>query len=161
VRRRRRDQRGVRDAGARLAVDVPARRIEAERVDQILAGRLRSCGAALAVGPDGFVLVAVDPLDLECLGVVLLHVLHREVGRLEEVRALAQPRALLEAVPEGDVVDAVDRLVGLDRPERRLELDREGLGLEAVLLARSEEHTSELQSLAYLVCRLLLEKKKT
>src|SRR3989441_9153935 len=28
------------------------------------------------------------------------------------------------------------------------------------LLARSEEHTSELQSLAYLVCRLLLEKKK-
>src|SRR2546423_15570762 len=26
-------------------------------------------------------------------------------------------------------------------------------------LARSEEHTSELQSLAYLVCRLLLEKK--
>src|SRR5687767_15767544 len=27
--------------------------------------------------------------------------------------------------------------------------------------ARSEEHTSELQSLAYLVCRLLLEKKKS
>src|SRR5205823_10738512 len=35
------------------------------------------------------------------------------------------------------------------RPER---------GLAAKL--RSEEHTSELQSLAYLVCRLLLEKKK-
>src|SRR2546425_2814909 len=29
-----------------------------------------------------------------------------------------------------------------------------------VLTGRSEEHTSELQSLAYLVCRLLLEKKK-
>src|SRR2546425_7126078 len=28
------------------------------------------------------------------------------------------------------------------------------------LKTRSEEHTSELQSLAYLVCRLLLEKKK-
>src|SRR2546425_6547224 len=28
------------------------------------------------------------------------------------------------------------------------------------LRERSEEHTSELQSLAYLVCRLLLEKKK-
>src|SRR2546425_6002436 len=27
--------------------------------------------------------------------------------------------------------------------------------------ARSEEHTSELQALAYLVCRLLLEKKKS
>src|SRR5687767_15365162 len=38
-------------------------------------------------------------------------------------------------------------------------------GVEAELqrllaLHRSEEHTSELQSLAYLVCRLLLEKKK-
>src|SRR2546425_3531337 len=29
-----------------------------------------------------------------------------------------------------------------------------------VSATRSEEHTSELQSLAYLVCRLLLEKKK-
>src|SRR2546425_3270330 len=29
-----------------------------------------------------------------------------------------------------------------------------------VTTLRSEEHTSELQSLAYLVCRLLLEKKK-
>src|SRR5687767_15721271 len=29
------------------------------------------------------------------------------------------------------------------------------------LRRRSEEHTSELQSLAYLVCRLLLEKKKS
>src|SRR5205823_11635259 len=28
-----------------------------------------------------------------------------------------------------------------------------------ILKSRSEEHTSELQSLAYLVCRLLLEKK--
>src|SRR5205823_14504531 len=28
------------------------------------------------------------------------------------------------------------------------------------IVLRSEEHTSELQSLAYLVCRLLLEKKK-
>src|SRR5438093_2336631 len=34
-----------------------------------------------------------------------------------------------------------------------------GLGQD-VELARSEEHTSELQSLTNLVCRLLLEKKK-
>src|SRR3712207_8732533 len=32
---------------------------------------------------------------------------------------------------------------------------------EAQQVARSEEHTSELQSRQYLVCRLLLEKKKT
>src|SRR2546425_7146968 len=35
-----------------------------------------------------------------------------------------------------------------------------GLALKRLHLRRSEEHTSELQSLAYLVCRLLLEKKK-
>src|SRR5687767_15390053 len=35
-------------------------------------------------------------------------------------------------------------------------LDQDGVCIRA----RSEEHTSELQSLAYLVCRLLLEKKK-
>src|SRR5438045_8297971 len=29
------------------------------------------------------------------------------------------------------------------------------------IISRSEEHTSELQSLRHLVCRLLLEKKKT
>src|SRR5205085_6475688 len=35
-----------------------------------------------------------------------------------------------------------------------------GRGHQAVLSARSEEHTSELQSQSNLVCRLLLEKKK-
>src|SRR2546425_6790242 len=50
-------------------------------------------------------------------------------------------------------------------------IDRRALGAEGALVVRaaqvalcpkgrSEEHTSELQSLAYLVCRLLLEKKK-
>src|SRR3712207_8115224 len=34
------------------------------------------------------------------------------------------------------------------------------LEARAVVVARSEEHTSELQSRQYLVCRLLLEKKK-
>src|SRR3712207_7840943 len=35
------------------------------------------------------------------------------------------------------------------------------LGLSPVLKGRSEEHTSELQSRQYLVCRLLLEKKNS
>src|SRR2546425_8741449 len=45
-------------------------------------------------------------------------------------------------------------------PERRRE-EPPGAGPpDARPGQRSEEHTSELQSLAYLVCRLLLEKKK-
>src|SRR5687767_15509468 len=38
--------------------------------------------------------------------------------------------------------------------------DDTGLLISTAFAGRSEEHTSELQSLAYLVCRLLLEKKK-
>src|SRR2546425_8462455 len=45
----------------------------------------------------------------------------------------------------------------LGRDGRSDRTDNHGRHLE---LRRSEEHTSELQSLAYLVCRLLLEKKK-
>src|SRR3712207_7889075 len=36
-----------------------------------------------------------------------------------------------------------------------------GLVVDQCPVVRSEEHTSELQSRQYLVCRLLLEKKKT
>src|SRR3712207_8148654 len=46
--------------------------------------------------------------------------------------------------------EAVEIAVGVER--------RSGRYFE--ILARSEEHTSELQSRQYLVCRLLLEKKK-
>src|SRR3712207_7547926 len=48
-----------------------------------------------------------------------------------------------------------DRLV----PAGRVQADVEQVG-ELRSLLRSEEHTSELQSRQYLVCRLLLEKKK-
>src|SRR5205823_10194939 len=55
-----------------------------------------------------------------------------------------QPARLSRTVPlHGGAVDLV------------AQHDRRKRGL------RSEEHTSELQSLAYLVCRLLLEKKNT
>src|SRR3712207_7646685 len=62
-------------------------------------------------------------------------------------------------------VDAEDAMTLLG--ERRCQVQRRGgLGDPALLvgegdhLGRSEEHTSELQSRQYLVCRLLLEKKK-
>src|SRR5205814_4523549 len=44
--------------------------------------------------------------------------------------------------------------VGLDLPRQARGVSRTHVGV------RSEEHTSELQSLRHLVCRLLLEKKK-
>src|SRR5947199_7043021 len=61
-----------------------------------------------------------------------------------------------------DVVGRLDRfLVVLDDNHRVAEVAQLQQGVdEAAVVARSEEHTSELQSLRHLVCRLLLEKKK-
>src|SRR5687767_15322598 len=70
------------------------------------------------------------------------------------------------------VADIYDALTAHDRPykppmphERAANILKEQAGQNFLnadvveLFLRSEEHTSELQSLAYLVCRLLLEKK--
>src|SRR3712207_8991626 len=80
------------------------------------------------------------------------------------------PRSLHDALPifwnkhglprlgELRLRDVTPRVVA----DFRLQLERAGVGPAAVrktLAVRSEEHTSELQSRQYLVCRLLLEKK--
>src|SRR5687767_15732399 len=53
-------------------------------------------------------------------------------------------------------------LPGVGRAARKASVRPSGdqAGDDSPRSPRSEEHTSELQSLAYLVCRLLLEKKK-
>src|SRR2546425_4655450 len=56
----------------------------------------------------------------------------------------------VEAVLARNVADRAPQDTGTAFPD----------SVGTVVLWRSEEHTSELQSLAYLVCRLLLEKKK-
>src|SRR2546425_12898168 len=62
--------------------------------------------------------------------------------------------------------DALPIFAERRRDRARVEMDpadhHRGADLSLLhqVVERSEEHTSELQSLAYLVCRLLLEKKK-
>src|SRR3712207_8165369 len=71
--------------------------------------------------------------------------------------------------PSTDFVpdDIVDRFCVLGTVEDHVTKLKELKGLGAdqfniyLMHDRSEEHTSELQSRQYLVCRLLLEKKKT
>src|SRR2546425_5856302 len=67
--------------------------------------------------------------------------------------------------PVRSMGDKLDVLIPLnqDSLDRHLRLMKAGSRVlydGDKLKPRSEEHTSELQSLAYLVCRLLLEKKK-
>src|SRR2546430_12437782 len=76
--------------------------------------------------------------------------LFRSVGKASgEVVRRAQAAKKKVAVIAG----RVEGLIGLHA------LDGEGKLLDAAGIARSEEHTSELQSQSNLVCRLLLEKK--
>src|SRR2546425_8374771 len=80
-------------------------------------------------------------------------------------RSTLFPYTTLFRSPQSDLHHGMlERLAVLSLADRLVARADE---LHAVLLqdallgqARSEEHTSELQSLAYLVCRLLLEKKK-
>src|SRR3712207_7092803 len=66
----------------------------------------------------------------------------------------------LRALPEVEMGDEQPcRTAVLGRERRTLVLERDPR-LAAGDVVRSEEHTSELQSRQYLVCRLLLEKKK-
>src|SRR5262245_38958699 len=73
--------------------------------------------------------------------------------------------AVLAAEPAVDVRISIVESLG-DAPTPRLrqalsDLAASDADARVSLSARSEEHTSELQSLRHLVCRLLLEKKKT
>src|SRR3712207_8994449 len=70
------------------------------------------------------------------------------VGRLDE-----HPDALVQRLAHAEGQAPVGRLLR----HRVLELV---LRIRCIATPRSEEHTSELQSRQYLVCRLLLEKKK-
>src|SRR5690625_6671441 len=89
------------------------------------------------------------------------------LGALHEAAVLVAAERLLEAL-ERDRLEQVIQCIefkGLERVliERCYEYDSLSIVRAQVLdqiKARSEEHTSELQSRGHLVCRLLLEKKK-
>src|SRR3712207_8505359 len=76
----------------------------------------------------------------------LVRAVRRVVRRQDHVPALRE----LRPVPQVRLAPDPHHLL-LPHPGRLVETERRG---------RSEEHTSELQSRQYLVCRLLLEKKK-
>src|SRR3712207_8744823 len=64
------------------------------------------------------------------------------------------PVSATNAMPEAGSQSMVHSIERLAQPEC-------SLSRQCHFAVRSEEHTSELQSRQYLVCRLLLEKKKT
>src|SRR3712207_8073193 len=84
-------------------------------------------------------------------------------------RSTLFPYTTLFRSGQGRLGLGVDLRGELDGPEELLHVDQERRqqadsqrtrNHQVAAVARSEEHTSELQSRQYLVCRLLLEKKK-
>src|SRR3712207_7434476 len=74
-------------------------------------------------------------------------------------RSRAGPPNFRKRLPRRHRPDAPERTAADDPEARARRFRLPGLQSDAVP-DRSEEHTSELQSRQYLVCRLLLEKKK-
>src|SRR5258707_11044572 len=76
----------------------------------------------------------------------------------EGVKLAAESAELIQKIISAPILSG-DRVVGV------IQISRKGANSKAAgpdfTSERSEEHTSELQSRQYLVCRLLLEKKKT
>src|SRR3989441_9947721 len=124
------------------------------------AGRLTNAGIEVA---------AVTPLAPDVRGVVVgeIEAIERELGESHGHRLLlcrvstgSQKFSVICGAPNTKVgVRAAFAPPGAVLPgQRRVETATiRGVPSQGM---RSEEHTSELQSLAYLVCRLLLEKKK-
>src|SRR2546430_10687645 len=67
---------------------------------------------------------------------------------------------LFRSLGQGDVVALVEQAAATVDAEAAQRLEQKARSKHGMDL-RSEEHTSELQSQSNLVCRLLLEKKKT
>src|SRR5205823_11744257 len=99
----------------------------------------------------------IDDARLQQVLVLFLERVEAE-GALAVLHLVEDDRAFVAGVAG----DPAERL--LDRPLHDLDAEALLVGdlelLKHGRCPRSEEHTSELQSLAYLVCRLLLEKKK-
>src|SRR2546425_4956859 len=95
-------------------------------------------------------------LDATTLTAALLH---------DAIEDTEYPVSRIEERFGADVAHLVEGVTKISRLNMMAPETRQAENVRKMLLAmvndvRSEEHTSELQSLAYLVCRLLLEKKK-
>src|SRR3989441_3248460 len=143
---------GARPVGRREAFRRGAA-VEARAVQESLG---RVVGRSDEVEPATRLVHGGDVGDVEVTGRHDLHALAvaRDAIDVPPPVALAHPGELAPAAEPAEVVHDVH--------PRAVPLHQHGSyrAARGVGEHRSEEHTSELQSLAYLVCRLLLEKKK-
>src|SRR5438876_3407315 len=151
----------------RLSSRLPSRSEEWARQSIALKGSV-VLGPAFSLGILGLILsvLVVRPLRAQAIG---------QGFELERAGQYDQAAAIYLAALRADPTN-LSALLGLERvlppinrlgellpaAQRAAAASPSNVALRGVLLrTRSEEHTSELQSPVHLVCRLLLEKKKT
>src|SRR5687767_8935272 len=139
----------------RLTLDPDGRKAANIKVVGVGGGGSNAVNRMVEVGLGGVEFIVantdVQALDYNKAGVKVQigHKLTKGLGagadpNIGRQAALEDTESIIHALSGADMIFVTTGLGG-------------GTGTGA---ARSEEHTSELQSLAYLVCRLLLEKKK-
>src|SRR5262245_63180873 len=100
-------------------------------------------------------------LGLQPLDLFRLELDHLAGAKIDEMVVMAFGHLLVARATVAEVV-ALDDPGVLEQLHRAVDGgDRNAVVYRGATPIRSEEHTSELQSLRHLVCRLLLEKKKT
>src|SRR3712207_507211 len=115
---------------------------EAAVVVLLVGGQFATLGLRVGDVEVGVVLVVA------LVGAVGVAARVRRQGRFRAADRQIMPAAGMRVRHADDAAVAGDDVLGLH-------------GVALLLARRSEEHTSELQSRQYLVCRLLLEKKNT
>src|SRR5437899_6088267 len=129
-----------------LEREVQGKAKKAPPYERVLAHFLTKRGVKRALVPANFPLGFANEIKRNGIALETSNGLFwpaREKKTAEEIRLLERALRMTET--------------GMKRGMEILKASKPGTGKK---LKRSEEHTSELQSLRHLVCRLLLEKKK-
>src|SRR5437899_3578688 len=152
-------------AYAARQADVPCAVVVVETAPKSKLDRMKALGAKLIPVPYDIAWKALEERSYPGAEGTFIHPFdddnfmagHGTMG-LEILEDLPQTSAIIASIGGGGLITGVGSAVKALKPETKI------FGVEPETAApaalRSEEHTSELQSLRHLVCRLLLEKKK-
>src|SRR5438045_8398022 len=119
---------------------------------ELMLGKLAAHGYVPVDGPDEADVILVNTCAIR------EHAEQRVIGRLGELKRHMKPGSIVGVT--GCMAQRLGPQLLKKAKHVSVVIGPDGYRALPALIDRAEEHTSELQSLRHLVCRLLLEKKK-